>query len=80
MIDQMKPLGAFIENTIRPLLDEVQWFFEECDKRNIPVSKENINIMINFISDCWVKGLIIKLIQNVIIALIIGFVVCKTYQ
>lgn len=80
MIDHWKPLGGFIENTIRPLIGELHWFFEECDKRGIALSEHRINMVMNYIANRWLCGLLIKLIQNIVIAVIIGFSVCKTFQ
>ena len=76
MIDHWKPLGGFIENTIRPLIDQMKWFFDECDKREIPLSGENVKIMADYIVKCWIYGLLIKLVQNVMIAVIVGYFIC----
>jgi hypothetical protein len=77
VINHWKPLGGFIENTIRPLLDELHWFFEECDKRNLPITKTFAKEMIDYVTSRWLDAVIVKSIQNVIIAGIIGYVICK---
>lgn len=79
MIDHWKPLGGFIENTIRPLLGELHWFFEECDKRGIPLTENSIKAIAEYVASRWFEGLIIRSIVNIIISLIIGYVVCLIY-
>ena len=75
MIDPLKPIGAFLENTIRPLLAEFQWFFKECEKKGISLNEENIQRVVRAIGLCHFRTVIIHLIQNVVITLLI----CATW-
>lgn len=71
-IDPIKPIGAFIENTIRPLLEEFRWFFEECDKREIPINEKNIKDMADYIARAHFRTVMVQFVQAIILALIAG--------
>ncbi len=75
MIDPLKPLGAFIENTIRPLLGEFKWFFEECEKKGLSLNEENVIRVCRVILRCHFRTVLIQLAQAVLITVII----CLTY-
>jgi len=75
MIDPLKPLGAFIENTIRPLLGEFKWFFEECDKRGIKLNEENITSVCRTVLHCHFRTVAFDALKAVLITVII----CLTY-
>jgi hypothetical protein len=75
MIDPLKPVGGFIENTIRPMLDELHWFFDECDKKGININERNIKTIIHFVSRCHFNTVLLHLVQNVVLTLI----VCATW-
>lgn len=77
-MNNLKPLGGFIENTIRPLIEEMRWFIEELDKRGLRISESNIRNITNYVF--W-RALILSILgflEHIIIALIIGFVLWKT--
>lgn len=74
-LDPIKPIGGFIENTIRPMLEEVQWFFDECDIHDIPINERNIKKIIDYTARAHFRTCIINLIQNVVICLLI----CATW-
>jgi hypothetical protein len=76
MIDPLKPLGAFIENTIRPLLGEFKWFFEECDKRGIKLNEENITRVARVIGHCHFRTVLFDAFKSIAITVII----CLTYM
>ena len=48
MID-LKPYGAFIEHTIRPLLSEFNFVLDECDLKGIDLNKLFNNLVIMYI-------------------------------
>ena len=79
MIDHWKPLGAFIENTIRPLIEEMKWFLDELDRRSIKVSEENIKNVTDYIAKTYLSGLIIRSINVVIITTLICGTLWKIY-
>ena len=74
MIDPIKPIGAFIENTIRPLIEELHWFFDECEKRKLAINERNIKAVIDYIVRCHFRTVVAQCLQNVILALIIGVI------
>lgn len=71
MIDPLKPLGAFIENTIRPLLGEFKWFFEECEKKGLNLNEENITRICRVIGNCHFRTVVIQMCQAVLITIIL---------
>lgn len=70
-IDPIKPIGAFIENTIRPLLEELHWFFEECEKKGIAITEDNLKSVIQHVCRCHFRTCVINLIQSVVVCLIL---------
>ena len=75
MIDPLKPLGAFIENTIRPLLGEFKWFFEECEKKGIPINETNVRDICRTVARAHFRTVLFGCAQAVLITLII----CATW-
>lgn len=71
MLD-LKPYGAFIENTIRPMLEEFKWILEECEKKNISITEKNVRRILEYIATTHITVTIFKTIQTIIIAVIIS--------
>ena len=71
MIDPIKPIGAFLENTIRPLLKEFHWFFEECEKKGIPLNAENIRSIVDYVSRSHFRTVLVQFAQTVTITILI---------
>jgi hypothetical protein len=71
MIDPLKPIGAFIENTIRPLLDEFHWFFEECEKKGIPINENSIIRITDYISRAHFRTVFLHFAQSIVITIIL---------
>lgn len=76
MIDYMKPVGAFLEHTIRPLIQEAKWFLDELESKGLHINERNIKNVSECLVRSYFKCLIIKLIQNIIIT---GIVCLTTY-
>lgn len=74
-LDPIKPIGAFIENTIRPLLDEFHWFFEECEKRKLIINEKNIKVVAEYVARAHFRTVVIQFVQAVVLTLI----VCGTW-
>lgn len=70
-LDPMKPIGAFIENTIRPILGELKWFFDECEKKGIPINETNIRGIISYVARAHFNTCVVNFIQNILICVII---------
>jgi hypothetical protein len=68
MLDYMKPVGAFLEHTIRPLIAESKWFLDELEKKGIKVNETNIKHSLDYLSSCYIRYAVIQLVQNIIIA------------
>lgn len=67
MIDYMKPVGAFLENTVRPLIQESKWFIDELEAKGLRLTKRGLEETAGFLFKSYSKCLLIKLVQNVII-------------
>ena len=79
MIDPLKPLGAFIENTLRPLLGEFHWFFEECEKRKLAINEKNIKLVVDYVARAHFRTVCVQLIQAVLITtlLCVTWIICQ---
>jgi len=79
MIDPLKPIGAFIENTIRPLLGEFKWFFDECEKKGMKLNEDNIKSIVNYISMAHFRTVLFQFLQAVILTLLIcaTWIICQ---
>lgn len=70
-LDPMKPVGAFIENTIRPLLEELRWFFDECEKKGIILNEDNIKRVIDYVSRAHYRTCLLQCVQTVVVIIIL---------
>jgi hypothetical protein len=66
-IDNLKPIGAFLEYTVRPLLDEFKWVLLELEKKGIPVTEQNISRILRGLIRGYVLYVLISFIQAVVI-------------
>ena len=71
MIDYMKPVGAFLENTVRPLISEMKWFIDELEKRGLRVTETSISHVFRILLKCYLECLWVNLIKSVIITVIV---------
>lgn len=71
-------MGAFIENTIRPLLAEFKWFFEECDKRGIPLNETNIRSIVDYAARAHFRTVLLGCVQAVLITVLccVTWIIC----
>ena len=69
MID-LKPYGAFIENTIRPLISEL-------DRLGLRLDEKSLNSAILKAGIFHVVSTVLLVLRDVIVTIIIGFVICK---
>lgn len=70
-LNEMKPLGAFIENTVRPILAQLK----EC-KTDLSIG--DLEGVVKKLVITHIVCLFLSLIRDVSIALIIGWVICTT--
>lgn len=61
MIDNLKPYGAFVENTLRPFLSELHVLLEEFKEYGLPVDKETISAFLKKAFQYQVIALIFQL-------------------
>lgn len=79
-LNDIKPLGAFIENTIRPVLAEAGDILSEFQRQGITITQDNLIAYTKTIAHIHLKTIIIQAIRDVIIALIIGGIIWTTWQ
>lgn len=70
-LNEMKPLGAFIENTVKPILIELR-----LAKADLAI--EDLEGVLKKLVLTHIICLFLSLIRDVSIALIIGWVICTT--
>jgi len=71
-IDDFKPLGAFIENTVRPILIELR-------RLGIELELEEINRVVFKLGAVHVLSVIFYCIRDIVVVLTLGYITCKTY-
>lgn len=79
-LNDIKPLGAFIENTIRPVLSECGDILHEFQRQGINVTQDNLIKYTKTIAYIHLKTIIIQAIRDVVIAIIIAGVLWTTSQ
>lgn len=70
MLD-LKPYGAFIEHTIRPLFEESESLLKALSVFNL--KKEDISKILNKIAICHIFTVIIDALKTIICTAIIGY-------
>lgn len=75
MIDDMKPIGAFIEYTVRPILAQFKWFLEELERQGIGFCEANIVRILNRCFKSYIIFLVLSIIQSIIITAMVCFTV-----
>lgn len=70
-IDDIKPLGAFIENTVRPMLAELK----EC---GVDLKIESIEPLMTKLAIAHVFSMFISALRDIIVVCIIGYIICTT--
>jgi hypothetical protein len=75
MIEYWKPVGAFIENTIRPLIGEAKWFLDECEKKGINLNETNIKATVDYCVRSQFRTVIAQCVRDLLIVACI----CLTY-
>lgn len=76
-LNDIKPLGAFIENTIRPVIQEAGDILAEFQRQGIAVTQENLISYTKTISNLHLRTIIIQSLRDITIALIIAGVLWK---
>ena len=76
-LNDIKPLGAFVENTIRPLLSECGGILLEFQRQGINVTQDNLISYTKVIANLHLRTVIIQAIRDIIIAVIIAGVLWK---
>ena len=74
MID-LKPYGAFIEYTIRPLLKEFKFILAECKKQHIPITEHNVTQLGKYLADLYIVSLLFDLIKVTFTTVLVCLVV-----
>lgn len=79
-LNDIKPLGAFIENTIRPILAEAGDILHEFQRQGINVTQDNLIQYTKTIAHIHLRTIVIQAIRDIIIAIIIAGVVWTIYR
>jgi len=76
-LNDIKPLGAFIENTIRPLIGEAGDILYEFQRQGIQITEENIIKFTKQVAHLHFRTVVIQALRDIIIAIIIAGVLWK---
>ena len=71
MLD-LKPYGAFIENTIRPLLEETRGILSEVKKVGLPVNQESLERLLASLFKSHLVITLLTLVKEVAIVIVIS--------
>jgi hypothetical protein len=79
-IDDIKPVGAFVEYTLRPLLDEVGWLIYELDARGLHITESNVSKVLAKLSSMYIVSLVINFVKDITCLILILITVWKVLQ
>lgn len=79
MLD-LKPYGAFVEHTLRPMIEEMGDILAEFQRQGILLNEKNITAFAKRVAGYHVRTVIINAIRDIIIAIIMAGVLWKIYQ
>jgi len=79
-LNDIKPLGAFIENTIRPVIKECREILDELNRQGIPITELSLKRLVKNIANLHFKTIVVQAIRDVVIALIVSGVIWTIYQ
>lgn len=77
MLD-LKPYGAFIENTIRPMIEEAQTLLSDLYAYGLHLEKEDLFRMAKIVGKKHLIVTVINALRDIIIAIIIAGTLWKT--
>ena len=76
MID-LKPYGAFLEHTIRPLIEEFKWLLIEMEKKGLKVDQESLSHLLQQAAKQHLLSTLINLTRDVTVTFIISIAAYK---
>lgn len=79
-LNDIKPLGAFIENTIRPMIQEAGDILAEFQRQGIAVTQENLISYTKTIANLHLRTVTIQALRDIVLGIIIAGVLWKIYQ
>lgn len=79
-IDDIKPLGAFVENTLRPLFAECSDFLKLANEYGLEINESNITRVLKEVARVHLKTVIIQSVRDVFIAIIVALILWTTFQ
>ena len=79
-IDDIKPIGTFVEYTLRPFLDELGWLIKEIDSRGIKITESNVKAVLSSLSYVYLWSLAINFVKDILCLSLILMTVYKVFQ
>ena len=79
MLD-IKPYGAFIENTIRPLLEEVRQLLDIAKSNGLDLTERNIARVVKSTGQWYLLNSLLESFRNILITMIVcytAWMICK---
>jgi len=76
-LNDIKPLGAFVENTLRPMLEEAGDILFEFQRQGINITEENLVRYTKEVAKAHLITVVVQAIRDIIIAVIIAGVAWK---
>ena len=76
-LNDIKPLGAFVENTIRPIINEFSELLKECKAQGINLTEDNIIRVVKQVTHLHLRTIMMQAIRDIVIALIVAGIIWK---
>ena len=65
MID-LKPYGAFVEHTIRPMLSEFKWVLDEFEKNELKLTESNLEALGSYLMKMYAISLVSDIVKTIV--------------
>lgn len=80
MIDNFKPLGAFVENTVRPLLEESKELIKDINKAGLPLTEDNLTKFFKGVVNVHLKTMFYQFLTTLVISGVVIYFIWMTSQ
>lgn len=78
MLD-LKPYGAFVENTIRPLFEEIHKLIEIANESGLEITEQNIGAILNKTGGWYLFHTVIDAVKSISITAIVCYTIWQVY-
>ena len=77
ILNDLKPFGAFVENTIRPLMAEIKTIIDAAQKAGIPLTEKNISDLLKTAIKNHQEYVLFQFMNNLVFTGLVCFTVLR---